>query len=164
MAGLDPVQPRRSSLSFSPRRPISKCLFLSTTIQQLTHNARPSLIFSKAIMNINSLRSSKSSYGDPRYLSTVTASDGQPPPLAKALVDGYRDALNPRNGDRSRYNTVCLLQSQITDLTDQVILCLAAEFGPSAQPRPPERQRPDHHVFTHRDGHGGQYELRGSVL
>ncbi|KAJ5086574.1 hypothetical protein NUU61_007881 [Penicillium alfredii] len=53
-------------------------------------------------MNI-SLRSSQSSYGDPRYLSTVTASDG-PSPLSKTLVDGYRDALDPQPEDRSRFN------------------------------------------------------------
>ncbi|KAJ5815067.1 hypothetical protein N7474_006844 [Penicillium riverlandense] len=115
---------------FSPRRPISKCLFLSTPIQQLTHNARPSLIFSKVIMNINSLRSSKSSYGDPRYLSTVTASDGQPPPLAKALVDGYRDALNPQNGDRSRYNplnSVHPRSSALLNANDPITMYLLTE-------------------------------------
>ncbi|KAJ5380335.1 uncharacterized protein N7496_002763 [Penicillium cataractarum] len=52
-------------------------------------------------MNI-SLRSSQSSYGDPRYLSTATVSDVHGPP-AKSLVDGYRDALHPEE-DRPRYN------------------------------------------------------------
>jgi hypothetical protein len=54
-------------------------------------------------MNI-SLRSSQSSYGDPRYLSTATVSDVHGPP-AKSLVDGYRDALHPEE-DRPRYNPV----------------------------------------------------------
>ncbi|CEO60226.1 hypothetical protein PMG11_04864 [Penicillium brasilianum] len=52
-------------------------------------------------MNI-SLRSSQSSYGDPRYLSTATVSDVHGPP-AKSLVDGYRDAVHP-DQDRPRYN------------------------------------------------------------
>ncbi|KAJ5149666.1 hypothetical protein N7448_001244 [Penicillium atrosanguineum] len=59
-------------------------------------------------MNI-SLRSSQSSYGDPRYLSTQTVSDVQAPqapiaPLGKTLVDGYRDAVDSQHEDRSRYN------------------------------------------------------------
>ncbi|KAJ5606086.1 hypothetical protein N7510_008867 [Penicillium lagena] len=81
-------------------------------------------------MNINSLRSSKSSYGDPRYLSTVTASDGQPPPLAKALVDGYRDALNPQNGDRSRYNplnSVHPRSSALLNANDPITMYLLTE-------------------------------------
>ncbi|KAJ5183677.1 hypothetical protein N7492_001293 [Penicillium capsulatum] len=53
-------------------------------------------------MNI-SLRSSQSSYGDPRYLSTQTVSDVHAP-QSKGLVDGYRDALDPQHGDRSRFN------------------------------------------------------------
>ncbi|KAJ5089563.1 hypothetical protein N7532_008247 [Penicillium argentinense] len=55
-------------------------------------------------MNI-SLRSSQSSYGDPRYLSTATASDVHAP-VGKSLVDGYRDAVDPQHEDRSRYNPV----------------------------------------------------------
>ncbi|KAJ6149435.1 hypothetical protein N7471_000634 [Penicillium samsonianum] len=56
-------------------------------------------------MNI-SMRSSQSSYGDPRYLSTMTASDAPAPvpPHGKTLVDGYRDALDPQHEERSRYN------------------------------------------------------------
>ncbi|KAJ5595330.1 uncharacterized protein N7459_001538 [Penicillium hispanicum] len=53
-------------------------------------------------MNI-SLRSSQSSYGDPRYLSTATVSDVHAP-LGKTLVDGYRDAVDSQHEDRSRYN------------------------------------------------------------
>jgi hypothetical protein len=55
-----------------------------------------------------SMRSSVSSYGDPRYLSTVTASDAPAPvvPLGKSLVDGYRDTLDPQADDRSRYTPV----------------------------------------------------------
>lgn len=58
-------------------------------------------------MNI-SMRSSQSSYGDPRYLSTMTASDAPAPvpPHGKTLVDGYRDALDPQHEERSRYNPV----------------------------------------------------------
>lgn len=54
-------------------------------------------------MNI-SLRSSQSSYGDPRYLSTATVSDVHGPP-AKTLVDGYRNAVHPED-ERPRYNPV----------------------------------------------------------
>ncbi|KAJ5169492.1 uncharacterized protein N7500_002275 [Penicillium coprophilum] len=56
-------------------------------------------------MNI-SMRSSQSSYGDPRYLSTMTASDAPAlvPPHGKTLVDGYRDDLDPQHEERSRYN------------------------------------------------------------
>ncbi|CAG8171215.1 unnamed protein product [Penicillium nalgiovense] len=56
-------------------------------------------------MNI-SMRSSQSSYGDPRYLSTMTASDAPAPvpPHGKTLVDGYRDALDPQHEERSRHN------------------------------------------------------------
>lgn len=56
----------------------------------------------------SSMRSSVSSYGDPRYLSTMTASDAPAPvaPLGKSLVDGYRDSLDPQHDDRSRYNPV----------------------------------------------------------
>ena len=54
-------------------------------------------------MNI-SLRSSQSSYGDPRYLSTATISDAHAP-LGKSLVDGYRDAVDPQH-EGSRYNPV----------------------------------------------------------
>lgn len=55
-------------------------------------------------MNI-SLRSSQSSYGDPRYLSTATVSDMHAP-QSKGLVYGYRDTLDPQHGDRSRFNPV----------------------------------------------------------
>ncbi|OQE96449.1 hypothetical protein PENNAL_c0001G07900 [Penicillium nalgiovense] len=56
-------------------------------------------------MNI-SMRSSQSSYGDPRYLSTMTASDAPAPvpPHGKTLVDRYRDALDPQHEERSRHN------------------------------------------------------------
>ncbi|KAJ5762312.1 uncharacterized protein N7511_005694 [Penicillium nucicola] len=53
---------------------------------------------------MNSIRDSQSSYGDPRYLSTMTASDAPAPVQGKSLVDGYRDALDPQHDDRSRYN------------------------------------------------------------
>ncbi|KAJ5297567.1 hypothetical protein N7508_007816 [Penicillium antarcticum] len=53
---------------------------------------------------MNSIRDSQSSYGDPRYLSTMTASDAPAPVHGTSLVDGYRDALDPQHDDRSRYN------------------------------------------------------------
>lgn len=54
-------------------------------------------------MNI-SLRSSQSSYGDHRYLSTATVPDIHDPP-AKTLVDGYSNAVHPED-EQLRYNPV----------------------------------------------------------
>jgi hypothetical protein len=65
---------------------------------------------------MNSIRDSQSSYGDPRYLSTMTASDAPAPLHGRSLVDGYRDALDPQHDDRSRYNPV---GRDIIDLGDQ---------------------------------------------
>ena len=56
-------------------------------------------------MNI-SIRDSQSSYGDPRYLSNATGVSDVHAPIAKTLVDGYRDAVDPQHEDRSRYNPV----------------------------------------------------------
>ncbi|KAL2823921.1 Up-regulated during septation-domain-containing protein [Aspergillus cavernicola] len=54
-------------------------------------------------MNALDLRSSQSSYGDPRHYSA--ASFGAPqPPQTKVLLDGYRDALGPHNAEKPLYN------------------------------------------------------------
>ncbi|KAJ6016258.1 hypothetical protein N7540_010849 [Penicillium herquei] len=87
-------------------------------------------------MNI-SLRSSQSSYGDPRYLSTATVSDVHvPSPLGKTLVDGYRDAANPQE-DRARYNPLNPGRPQssvLVNTNDPVTMYLLAEtaIGDSA--------------------------------
>ncbi|KAL3479110.1 Up-regulated during septation-domain-containing protein [Aspergillus californicus] len=54
-------------------------------------------------MNGLDLRSSQSSYGDPRHYSAVSYGAPRPPPT-KVLLDGYRDALGPHNAERSLYN------------------------------------------------------------
>ncbi|KAJ5631347.1 uncharacterized protein N7484_011447 [Penicillium longicatenatum] len=81
-------------------------------------------------MNI-SLRSSESSYGDPRYLSTATVSDVHAPsPLGKTLVDGYRDAANPQNEDRARYNPLNPAHprsSALVNTSDPVTMYLLTE-------------------------------------
>ncbi|KAJ5318835.1 uncharacterized protein N7506_011539 [Penicillium brevicompactum] len=80
----------------------------------------------------SSMRSSVSSYGDPRYLSTMTASDAPAPvaPLGKSLVDGYRDSLDPQHDDRSRYNplnTAHPRSSALLNANDPVALYLLTE-------------------------------------
>ncbi|KAJ5476394.1 hypothetical protein N7475_002123 [Penicillium sp. IBT 31633x] len=82
-------------------------------------------------MNI-SMRSSLSSYGDPRYMSTVTASDAPAPvpPPGKTLVDGYRDALDPRHDDRSQFNPLNSAQprsSALLNANDPVAMYLLTE-------------------------------------
>ncbi|KAJ0424440.1 Up-regulated during septation-domain-containing protein [Aspergillus carlsbadensis] len=56
-------------------------------------------------MNALDLRSSQSSYGDPRHFSAASYGGPQPPPT-KVLLDGYRDALGPHNNnaEKSLYN------------------------------------------------------------
>ncbi|OQE24516.1 hypothetical protein PENSTE_c007G03623 [Penicillium steckii] len=78
-------------------------------------------------MNI-SLRSSQSSYGDPRYLSTATVSDAHAP-LGKSLVDGYRDAVDPQH-EGSRYNplnTTHPRSSVLVNTNDPVTMYLLTE-------------------------------------
>ncbi|CAG7937139.1 unnamed protein product [Penicillium olsonii] len=78
-----------------------------------------------------SMRSSVSSYGDPRYLSTASASTPAPvAPLGKSLVDGYRDSLDPQNDDRTRYNplnTAHPRSSALLNANDPVALYLLTE-------------------------------------
>ena len=51
-----------------------------------------------------SLRSSRSSYGDPRYLSTATLSDPHGPP-SQSVAAGYRDEVHLHN-DQAQYEPV----------------------------------------------------------
>ncbi|KAJ5596627.1 hypothetical protein N7450_003085 [Penicillium hetheringtonii] len=78
-------------------------------------------------MNI-SLRSSQSSYGDPRYLSTATVSDVHAP-LGKSLVDGYRDTVDPQH-EGSRYNPLNAAHprsSVLVNTNDPVTMYLLTE-------------------------------------
>lgn len=60
-------------------------------------------------MNIASLRSSRSSYGDPRYLSAY--SNGAVPMVpSKALVNGYRGTSDLSIDDRSQYSVVRIVR------------------------------------------------------
>lgn len=54
---------------------------------------------------MDSLRSSTSSYGDPRYLSTGYPNGAVS--LVPSRVDGYRSASDMATDDRSRYSGVC---------------------------------------------------------
>lgn len=56
---------------------------------------------------MDSLRSSTSSYGDPRYLSTGYPSGAVSLVPSRDLVDGYRSASDMATDDRSRYSGVC---------------------------------------------------------
>lgn len=60
-------------------------------------------------MNGHDIRSSLSSYGDARHLSAASLDAVPPQPPAKILLDGYQDALDPQNEEKSRYNPVCTL-------------------------------------------------------
>ncbi|CAG7971725.1 unnamed protein product [Penicillium salamii] len=77
-----------------------------------------------------SMRSSVSSYGDPRYLSTASAAPAPVAPLGKSLVDGYRDSLDPQHEDRTRYNplnTAHPRSSALLNANDPVALYLLTE-------------------------------------
>ncbi|EAW10577.1 involucrin repeat protein [Aspergillus clavatus NRRL 1] len=52
-------------------------------------------------------RFSQSSYGDPRYLSSTSFESPSAPPT-RVLMDGYREALNPHNAEKSRYDPLNL--------------------------------------------------------
>ncbi|PTU18273.1 hypothetical protein P175DRAFT_0551961 [Aspergillus ochraceoroseus IBT 24754] len=58
-------------------------------------------------MNGLDLRSSLSSYGDPRHFSTTSFGVPQPPPT-KVLLDGYRNALDTHNAGKSQYSALNL--------------------------------------------------------
>ncbi|KAJ9295756.1 hypothetical protein DTO271G3_5779 [Paecilomyces variotii] len=80
------------------------------------------------MMNFASLRSSQSSYGDSRYISS--ASFPIPPPPSKALLDGYRDSLDPNNEEKPRFNPLNASHprsSALLDVTDPVSMHLLTE-------------------------------------
>jgi hypothetical protein len=58
-------------------------------------------------MNIASMRSSMSSYGDPRYLSAAYPSGAVSGVPSKVLVEGYRGTSDLSTDDRSQYSGVC---------------------------------------------------------
>ncbi|KKA21724.1 Involucrin repeat protein [Rasamsonia emersonii CBS 393.64] len=79
-------------------------------------------------MNVDSLRSSRSSYGDPRYLSAY--SNGVSSLPSKVLVDGYRGTSDLSNDDRSQYSTVSPNPQRgplSIDVTDPVLMHLLTE-------------------------------------
>ncbi|RMJ24742.1 Involucrin repeat protein, partial [Aspergillus sp. HF37] len=80
-------------------------------------------------MNPHDPRSSLSSYGDPRYLSSASFEPSKPPP-AKILLDGYRDALDPQNEQSSRFNPLNPSHprsSALLDASDPVVMYLLSE-------------------------------------
>ncbi|KAL1856555.1 hypothetical protein Plec18167_007321 [Paecilomyces lecythidis] len=80
------------------------------------------------MINFASLRSSQSSYGDSRYISS--ASFPIPPPPSKALLDGYRDSLDPNNEEKPRFNPLNASHprsSALLDVTDPVSMHLLTE-------------------------------------
>ncbi|KAI9933011.1 hypothetical protein ASPWEDRAFT_47389 [Aspergillus wentii DTO 134E9] len=80
-------------------------------------------------MNMNDLRSSQSSYGDPRYLSQASFG-APPPPPAKALINGYRDDLDSQDGGKGRYNPLNAAHprsSALLNANDPVTMYLLTE-------------------------------------
>ncbi|EPS33507.1 hypothetical protein PDE_08469 [Penicillium oxalicum 114-2] len=83
-----------------------------------------------------SLRSSRSSYGDPRYLSTATVSDPHGPP-SQSVAAGYRDEVHLHN-DQAQYEPIQAIRSPgptQVNLSDPVMMYLLTEtaIGDSAQ-------------------------------
>lgn len=56
-------------------------------------------------MNGASIRSSQSSYGDPKYMSSISVAGVVPPP-SRVLVDGYRSGVDSIRDESPRYNPV----------------------------------------------------------
>ncbi|KAH8697617.1 involucrin repeat protein [Talaromyces proteolyticus] len=88
-------------------------------------------------MNVASLRSSMSSYGDPRYLSAAYPSGAVTGIPSKVLVDGYRGTSDLSNDDRSQYSGSGMVPQPNTpsvDVTDSVLMHLLTEtaIGDSA--------------------------------
>lgn len=104
-----------------------------------------------------SYRSSNSSYGDPRYLSSTTAG-GVPP--TNVLLDGYQNVLDS-NGN-SRYDSVSYSNFQfLTDLfLEYMFLADLLAFTDQShfqceEPTPTRRHRSGRDAFTSGDGNGG---------
>ncbi|OXV06750.1 hypothetical protein Egran_05483 [Elaphomyces granulatus] len=81
-------------------------------------------------MNVGSLRSSRSSYGDPRYLSAY--SNGPSTLPFKVLLDGYRGVLDPLNDDKSQYSAASPNPTRsppLLDVNDPVVMHLLTEIA-----------------------------------
>ncbi|EEA20286.1 hypothetical protein TMatcc_000273 [Talaromyces marneffei ATCC 18224] len=80
---------------------------------------------------MDSLRSSSSSYGDPRYLSTGYPNGAVSLDPSRALVDGYRSASDMATDDRSRYSgqsaALPRMNAPAIDTNDPVLLHLLTE-------------------------------------
>ncbi|EGE82679.1 involucrin repeat protein [Blastomyces dermatitidis ATCC 18188] len=80
-------------------------------------------------MNGASIRSSLSSYGDPKYASSISVLGVLPPP-SKALVDGYRSGLDSIQDEIPRYNPLNASHSRssvLLNANDPVVLHLLTE-------------------------------------
>ncbi|EEH45579.1 uncharacterized protein PADG_01729 [Paracoccidioides brasiliensis Pb18] len=88
-------------------------------------------------VNGNSMRSSSSSYGDPKYLSSISAAAFVPPP-SRILVDGYRGELDSIQDASPRYNPLNPTHprsSVLLNANDPVVMHLLTEtaIGDSMQ-------------------------------
>ncbi|PGH10609.1 hypothetical protein AJ80_07460 [Polytolypa hystricis UAMH7299] len=87
-------------------------------------------------MNITSLRSSRSSYGDPRYASSISM--GSVPPPSRVLLDGFKSALDSIQDETPRYNPLNPTHprsSVLLNANDPVVMHLLTEtaIGDSMQ-------------------------------
>ncbi|QKX55746.1 uncharacterized protein TRUGW13939_02844 [Talaromyces rugulosus] len=82
-------------------------------------------------MNVASMRSSMSSYGDPRYLSAAYPSGAVSGVPSKVLVDGYRGTSDLSTDDRSQYSGSGMIppisSAPSIDVTDPVLMHLLTE-------------------------------------
>ncbi|WEW60756.1 hypothetical protein PRK78_006244 [Emydomyces testavorans] len=79
-------------------------------------------------MNVTNYRSSQSSYQDPPYFSSSAAA--MPPPSSKALVEAYRNILDPNEDETPRYNPLNYSHprsSVLLNANDPVAMHLLAE-------------------------------------
>ncbi|OJD13998.1 hypothetical protein AJ78_05611 [Emergomyces pasteurianus Ep9510] len=88
-------------------------------------------------MNAASIRSSLSSYGDPKYISSISVAEMVPPP-SRVLVDGYRSGINSIQDENPRYNplnTSHPRSSVLLNANDPVVMHLLTEtaMGDSMQ-------------------------------
>ncbi|PGH02043.1 hypothetical protein GX51_04855 [Blastomyces parvus] len=82
-------------------------------------------------MNSASIRSSLSSYGDPKYASSISVLGVVPPP-SKALVDGYRSGLDSIQDEIPRYNPLNASHprsSVLLNANDPVVMHLLTEIA-----------------------------------
>ncbi|OAX77633.1 hypothetical protein ACJ72_08066 [Emergomyces africanus] len=80
-------------------------------------------------MNGASIRSSLSSYGDPKYISSISVAAVVPPP-SRVLIDGYRNGINSTQDEIPRYNplnTSHPRSSVLLNANDPVVMHLLTE-------------------------------------